>query len=422
MNRSLPLLSSLLLCLTAHAGQPLLLPPQTPPARQDTGAERDLCTRLKDLPWLYKKADNPVIQEFKLLITGQYQGAWVSPAGKNNFRKGSGGHNDEWRRAYLGFDVRLFNKKLFIHSMNDVGELDGQYKTRNGQWDRTETDWGIYELYAQYTEAPLAVKLGKIAPKMTGEYRTSSSEIKTIERSNMVNQLGSVSNWGLEFSSPGKDTPWGWDAGLFLNSSSPRLSKEIQFNTRDSAFLKLSVNYDTSAVAPGEKSRLWLTYGHDFAHYDGREIPAGSFYAGLGARDMISLDWQMTQGKWSLMAEAMAGFRVMETEDGKNLCGFSLIPAYRISPHFEGVFRYQISHGSDSVKVYSRYIPSVTTYPKWVDTLNSFYLGLNYYVCPDNPHMMKLMTGMEYTATERTVRSAKSFDGWTWMAALRFRF
>lgn len=79
-----------------------------------------------------------------------------------------------------------------------MGETDGMYKLENGRWSRTKTDWGIFELYLKYKVNPsFFVRTGKITTKMMTEFRETASEIKTLERSDLVNQLGSISNWGI---------------------------------------------------------------------------------------------------------------------------------------------------------------------------------------------------------------------------------
>lgn len=41
------------------------------------------------------------------------------------------------------------------------------------------------------------------------EFRETASEIKTLERSDLVNQLGSISNWGVVLEIRGRMFPWG---------------------------------------------------------------------------------------------------------------------------------------------------------------------------------------------------------------------
>lgn len=65
----------------------------------------------------------------------------------------------------------------------------------------------------------------------------------------------------------------------------------------------------------------------------------------------------------------------------------------------EGVFQYQCSFGNRSVKLNTRYVPSVTHYPAWVDSMHSFYLGLNCYLCPEAVNAVKLMLAVEYVTS-----------------------
>lgn len=51
---------------------------------------------------------------------------------------------------------------------------------------------------------PRTYAIGKIKPRITGEYRTSSSAILTIERSMLVNQLRSETNYGFQVNNSDK--------------------------------------------------------------------------------------------------------------------------------------------------------------------------------------------------------------------------
>lgn len=265
-------------------------------------AEDGLYSRLKKMPYLYDNKDAEFLNQFKLLLTGQYQGAQVSPSGANRFRKGSHGRENEWRRLQIGFEAVFFKNRLTLHSLTNMGELDGMYKVEDGRWRRTKTDWSIFELYLKYKVNPsFFARVGKITSKMTAEFRETASELKTLERSDLVNQLGTISSWGVVLENPRQDVPVGWEASVFLNDTSDSLAHEIRFNTADNAFAKASVHLDARGFLPGEKSRVWLTYAHNFTHYAGRSLPEDSYYSGLGARDVAAVDWVMSRGKFSMV-------------------------------------------------------------------------------------------------------------------------
>ena len=221
-------------------------------------AEDGLYSRLKKMPYLYDNKDAEFLTQFKLLLTGQYQGAQVSPSGANRFRKGSHGRENEWRRLQIGFEAVFFKNRLTLHSLTNMGELDGMYKVEDGRWRRTKTDWSIFELYLKYKVNPsFFARVGKITSKMTAEFRETASELKTLERSDLVNQLGTISSWGVVLENPRQDVPVGWEASVFLNDTSDSLAHEIRFNTADNAFAKASVHLDARGFLPGEKSRVW---------------------------------------------------------------------------------------------------------------------------------------------------------------------
>ena len=70
------------------------------------GSLPSLCRVLDRGPVLYRN-DSSWIRKVKLTLIGQYQAAAVSPNGANKFCPSSGGHNNGWRRAYLGGDILM---------------------------------------------------------------------------------------------------------------------------------------------------------------------------------------------------------------------------------------------------------------------------------------------------------------------------
>ena len=118
---------------------------------------RDRYSRLKKMPYLYDNKDAEFLNQFKLLLTGQYQGAQVSPSGANRFRKGSHGRENEWRRLQIGFEAVFFKNRLTLHSLTNMGELDGMETARRIR----ERDGGVLIVFitnmAQYAIRGYAV-------------------------------------------------------------------------------------------------------------------------------------------------------------------------------------------------------------------------------------------------------------------------
>lgn len=371
---------------------------------------------------LYKadKEQNPIIQEFNASLRMQYQLGWVDPTGGNVSTKG-GAHQDEWRRFRLGLNAKMFNGKLKLVNVWNVGGVTSQREPdKNGNWHHGSTETSLYELYAEYKADPVAISLGKIKPAFTSEYRTSSSAIITVERSVLVNQLRSETNYGIQVNNSDKKDKVGWLLGTYLNGNGSDRRDEPEFNKDDNAFIMGQLSYDTSGFV-ADKGRIWLDYVHNFSDYTGKKKSAN--YQGVGAEDIVALSWDLNQDKFSFVAELMGGFNIVDNNDPKasdGVWGFVLMPSYKFTPNWEGVFRYQYANGDRAIKTEKRYITSLTDAASKADSLNAFYVGVNYYVFEENPNMMKIMAGAEYSNYQAS--GSNGFKGWSYYISLRTNF
>ena len=86
------------------------------------------------------------------------------------------------------------------------------YKVEDGRWRRTKTDWSIFELYLKYKVNPsFFARVGENHLQDDGGISgETASELKTLERSDLVNQLGTISSWGVVLENPRQDVPVGW--------------------------------------------------------------------------------------------------------------------------------------------------------------------------------------------------------------------
>lgn len=370
-------------------------------------------------------AENPWIQSVDLRFRPQYQWGYMDPAGgADRVKGGADGHgrrgNDEWRRFRIGGQAKVLNHFLLFCDW-DIGGLQQRYKYSGGEWGRSAAKSGVYELYVQGTFEPVTLTLGKSKPAYIGEYRTSNSKILTIERSDLVNQLTAEALYGISAKNSDKKAKFGWEFGVWVNGQHDDQWLSPAFNSSSNVMVGGGISYAT-----GEKSRLYLDYMHSFLNED-RDIAEGITYKGPGAQDVVALTWETKRDRFSFMAEGMAGFNVNGSsgkKDGsENVAGLSLIPSYRLSKHTEAVFRYQLAAGSNAVDGYSRYATTNSAYSSVCDLSQGFYFGVNYYVNPDKPDMMRVMLGAEYRNAEGLdAKGAKGFTGWQYGAALRANF
>lgn len=385
----------------------------------------DICKALPDRFKFFDakrdNAENPWIQEVSLKLRAQWQAGYLDPAGGTDRVKGAADGRDrrtnsEWRRFRIGGQVKALNHFTLFANFN-IGGLDGREKYSHGDWSASDTEASVDELFISGNFKPVSFTLGKHKPGFMGEYRTSSAKIITIERSLIVNQLKAEKLYGLSFRNSDKKAKVGWELGVWMNGADTDNVWYLPgFNGDDSCMAGASVS-----LATGSHSRLYLDYMHSFADQDklGKD---GYSYQGCGAKDVLALTFEGRKDKLSLMAEAIAGFNVNKSDAG-NVFGLVLMPSYRISPHWEGVFRYQLATGSNGVAGDSRYYTTNSSYSSASDLVHGFYFGANYYVCPKDPHMMKWMLGAEYLDSHGTdAKGNKGFTGWCLTTALRANF
>lgn len=383
-------------------------------------ADFDLGAHMKDAFKVFDakrdNAENPFLQELTFKMRGQYQWGYLDPAGGDDRVKGNRNDNNEWRRFRLGAQAKVLNQYT-LKGIWNIGGLDARNKFSGGEWGRSQTEGTLDELTISTTWDPVTVTLGKHKPAYMAEYRTSSARLITPERSMLVNQLKAEKLYGVSVSNADKKAEWGWNAGLWVNGQRDNTWLEPSFNSEDNVTLGMSVSRAT-----GGNGRIQFDYMHSF-HKDG-ETKEGSEYAGPGAQDVIALSWEGKQEKLSILAEAIAGFNVYDGAQGaENVYGLVLMPSYRFTPNWEGVVRYQLASGSNAVKSDSRYYTTNSTYSGTSDLMQGLYIGANYYVCPSNPHMLKLMVGAEYLNSEGTdAKGNKDFTGWQFSSAVRFDF
>lgn len=395
-------------------------------AQAQQQADFNFCDWAKDSFTLFNAerdgAENPYIQEFSLKFRGQYQGALVDPAGGTDRLKGGADgrdkrDNNEWRRFRLGAQAKVFNR-FTLKGVWNVGGVDGRYKYGDGRWNRSSSSASVDEFYISGNFDPLVVNFGKHKPAYMGEYRTSSAKILTLERSAIVNQLKAEKLYGLSLGSSDKKARFQWNAGIWANGQRGENTwLEPSLNSEDGYLLGASISYEL-----GKNSRLYLDYMHS-SHKQGEAHP-GTEYAGAGAQDVLALTWEKKQDNFSFMAEGIAGFNVYGADEGgENVFGLVLMPAYRLSPHWEAVARYQLAAGSNAVSSDSRYYTTNSTYSGTCDLQHGLYFGANYYVCPENSHAMKLMFGAEYINSHGTDADGdKAFTGWQLSAGARWDF
>ncbi len=424
------LATSLLGCLTAHAG--------SEPAATEAPAPTSTATGLLlgkfsgdsayDKIWsaftLYKDDSNPILQEFSLQGRLQVQYADGDSGGHfdiDDFKNGSEknaqtvwGDHFEARRARLGFKSKWFQNWKFEGQI-DVDTTDG--------FDDFYLD--IYDLYLTYAHSDaLNVTVGKTKVKLGREQEISSKEILTFERSLVSNLFFPGELTGAMVNGKGIQDYWLYELGVY---SSDRTREFSSFD--QGAVILGKIGYDFSSQAHLDSAVASFQYLHNTEPGFQQEELDDNFFSSASPAftDSIGLNADIVQGRFGLTADVLYGFGYEGNSEQKgasaaidqsNVFGISLIPSYFIADGLQLVGRLQCATSADADGLslpgrYEKWSPSGATDSKG-NTYASAYVGLNYYLYG---HKLKLMNGLEYSHL-----GGGDYDGYTFLSGLRFSF
>ncbi len=431
--RSAILASSLLGCIPAFAGNDTATTVET--NNSPSTATGLLVGKLTgetamDKAWsaftLYKDDNNPILEEFSLQgrLQVQYADGHTDNGHYDIQDYKSNGHNEsvwgdrfEARRAYLGFKTRWFqNWKLEGQIDVDTDGLDGPGPNHTFYKD-------IYDLYLSYapTDA-FSASIGKQEIKLPREQEISSTEIVTIERSQLTNMLHPGNLTGAWVKGKGIQEHWLYELGVYGND------QVRQFSNFDGGTIVLGkIGFDYSAESHLDSAIVSFRYLHDSApgykstQYYNNYTPS----AAPSFSDCFVLSNDIIQGRFGLTTDVLfgCGFHGTAEQNGvdktinqPDVFGINIIPTYFVADGLQLVGRLQLasSQGADGLVLPTRYESSAPSSDKKGNTYTSAYLGFNYYIYGNK---LKLMNGVEYSHL-----GGGDYNGYTFLSGLRFCF
>ncbi len=309
----------------------------------------------------------------------------------------------EWRRVRLGVSGKLlddFSFEIVGNFLPDSGatNLEDAYIRYNG------LDW-------------TTISFEKLRPRFGAELNTSSSKIKTVERSLLSNSMdpGKITGMSL-FGDYGL---FNWQVGAYNGEiGDQRSSEETDFGNEGvpEYLLNASVGLDLSETVGLDELALRLDYisNNDNDGIDQRFGPEEAWAASVS----------LSTGPFSLLAEYVQA----DYDGGGEISGFYVIPSYKFTDKLEGVLRYEMTEGDDgaTLRHQSRYARRVVASDPGVPSAGSvrgeeywaLYGGVNYYVNKS----LKLMFGVEYAELDDLVGRSGSLDTLTGFGAVRVEF
>lgn len=379
------------------------------------------------------ESDDSFIRKVRFGYLEMFQVADVQPNGSNglHLKKGASPVNQEFRRTYLGVNVEAASGTQF-HTWIRPGGIPVRETYKNGRTKKNYSYTDFFDIWVKQDIAALkglSVKVGKIGTNFTTDYQTSSSKLKCLERSMLCNQFGQDSNWGMNVTyAPDKQTSCFVEC--FFNDRA-KAAKDNSSGCRDGRGFKDEFGYEDKcsaiigasrkfAVTDGGYQEISGQYYHDFNNaYHGRRNPGDNNF-GLGFRDAVSLGYTFKKDRWSVMSNLVAAFE-QQAGHGSNNIGIQIQPVFALNKHVDLVARYVGMTGRGACKLSGdRYICTQTSAASWVDSLHTFYVGVDLYASAKNPDALKWMFGAEYTTARKG--GSDCYNGWEYTSGIRWNF
>jgi phosphate-selective porin OprO/OprP len=256
------------------------------------------------------------------------------------------------------------------------------------------------------------VGYGRSILQMGGEWHTSSTRIKTVERSAIANKI-----WPDDTEASNPNGFW------FESGNKKVLLTAGAFSTETSEGLagwNSGVMYYGSLLATLPQSCKFILDGFYQDVSEGDEVLAD------GVEWVSSLALDIDPEQWYLLLNAVYGNNgdQEDVEREGDFWGIVILPArYLWRDRLEGVLRYEYQGAEEpfGASINSRYAGRAAQKGDVVldsggrgDRQQSLYMGLNYYICG---HRMKFMSGVEYEEMKSSGRDV--YDGWTFFLAFR---
>jgi phosphate-selective porin OprO/OprP len=305
-----------------------------------------------------------------------------------------GGAGDfETRRLRFGINTEFLQQFEFRNEWNSTGWDDDDFDPQISNIDTLYLSWKPSNAF-NWT-------IGKHKSPITQEFRWSSNELETIERTVATQSFIAIErHWGTSFR--GELGRWSYITGIWAGSFEGEYNES--FDSDAAKFFLASVSYDFGAKDQAwQKALLNLQYVYTTATTD------------IAPRfdNILSLNFEGKHGPWGISTDHLLGW------GEKNAYGMYIQPSYFLTKQLQLVTRYSFGDGdADTFSNRARYEQLVTASGAG-DHYQSFYAGLNYYIYG---HKLKLMAGAEYLNLKDSARNGGAFKGWTALTGLVFWF
>jgi phosphate-selective porin OprO/OprP len=244
------------------------------------------------------------------------------------------------------------------------------------------------------------IKVGKHGAGFTLDGMTSSKELRTIDRSNLANNLWFTDEYIPGVSVEGQIGKLQYHTGIYSSGSRDR-----GFGGSDGGeFILATIGYDFAERLGADAALLRFNVVDNDAH------PSNGFTRPLERVSSVNLVYE--RGRWAFATDFSSADGYFGQSD---LQGASVMPSYKLSDTLELVARYTYvsSENPNGVRL-ARYENEVV--PGRGDHYREIYAGVNYYWFGNK---LKVQTGLQYAALADTAGDGGRYRGWSWTTGLR---
>ncbi|MBP82855.1 MAG: hypothetical protein CMO61_03305 [Verrucomicrobiales bacterium] len=352
---------------------------------------------LFDYSTLYE-SDAGFIREISL--TGRYHGQWIS-ASQDDDGDREGFHQFQSRRSRVGFEIGILDNITFATEFNVTDSSGSSREWQTGRFFN-DIDTMLIEIEGDGWD----LWIGKNKFKVTREESTSSKRIKTIERSQIVNEVLPGKPWGFNFAFQSGDVAHVIGAGL-TGSDLDSSGQGWAFPTTEGSNAQLLYRLETPVT---DVTTFYLDYLFTNTGNDSDNDIASSYNHVLALGTTNALNDRL-----NVTTDLIFGFDRESSgaiPDGENTWGLVILPTYSITEKLEFVAKYAYMDSGRTQR------PQRYTDREELENCHTLYAGLNYYICSDK---LKLMAGYEYMTADQYA-STDDITSDTWMLAVRTYF
>lgn len=346
--------------------------------------QKSIYDKIWGLTTLYKNKDNAFLQELSLV--GREQFDWF-------YFDANQGQEDDWvvRRTRIGLKAKVL-QNITLHT-----EVDLNLQDPNPLYTK------LTDAYIQWAPSKaFKLTVGKQGAKFTLDGATSSTQLITIDRSQIANNFWFTEEYAPGVSVSGEIDNWIYTIGYY---SSGEASPEFgEFNA--GSFGLISLGYNFAGALGSDKALLRLDYVY-------QDPNTGNTFTRPNEQ-VASLNFNYEKGRFGLGTDIDVAQGYGSQSD---LFGFQLLPSLYLneSKNLQVAFRYTYinSDGDNGIRL-ARYENRIVSGRG--DNYNEFYAGLNWYLYG---HKLKLQTGVQHATMEDGANDGGEYDGWGVTTGLR---